>query len=169
MQAKTIQKNYKAIFNGTDTTQTEITEFVDNGKDQNLPNATLNSFANAGISMANSLANVGSLGFYDPDIQKVELDESELEAGFTETKITRKKPSPEDYEAYMKKLISESDLSASLNYERIKPTQNVVGEWYDTFKDQLEKYGDEVVLKDKMKPVRTGWSLSTFDPTRHRR
>lgn len=100
MQAKTIQKNYKAIYNGTDTTQTEITEFVDNGKDQNLPNATWNSFSGAGT----------------------QLDESKLEAGFTETKIIRKKPSTEDYEAYIKKLISESDLSVGLNYERIKPT-----------------------------------------------
>ena len=59
----------------------------------------------------------------------------------------------EDYEDYFNKLIAESDLSSGLNYDRIKSTHGVVGEWYDSLKDELKKYGHDVVLHDVMKPA----------------
>lgn len=85
-------------------------------------------------------------------------DESEMEPGFTEKQLERKKPSVEDYEAYFNKLIAESNLSNGLNYDRIKSTQGVVGEWYLSLKDQLEKYGHDVVLHDVMHPAKDTWT-----------
>lgn len=99
MQAKTVQKNYKEIYNGTDASKETIKGFVDNGREQNLPNATWNSITNAGITIANGvMATGGELTFTNaPKIDESKLDESNMEAGFTENEITRRKPSVEDY------------------------------------------------------------------------
>jgi hypothetical protein len=105
MQAKNIQTNYKKIYNGTDQAILKITNFVDNGKEQKLPNQAFASIIGAEPS-------------------------GEVEPGFTEGQIERKKPSVEDYESYFKGLVSKSDLKKGLKYEQLRKTKDVMGEWY---------------------------------------
>lgn len=131
-QVRAIQKNYLKIYNGTDTVTTKITMFVDNGKEQVLPSAF-------GNSLLNLVPGVDS-----------KPDETKMEPGFTETQITRSKPSVDDYEAYLNKMIASSDLPKFLKYEKIVPVSNIAGEWYQTYQKQFEKYGNEVVLEDKL-------------------
>lgn len=158
MQVKNIQKNYLAIFNGTGQEEEKIKKYTDNGKEQNLPNQTLNSLGNAGASMLNSATDLATFGAVAEVANANEkVDESEMVIGYDESEISRKKPSPEDYKAYLDGLMaSATDLSVSLPYDRIKATENVVGEWYETYKEQLKSVGHDVVFRDEMKPARLG-------------
>ena len=85
----------------------------------------------------------------EPDPDK---PEEKAEKGYDEKDLERTKPSPEDFEKYFNDLISKSDLSASLTYEKLMKTESVAGEWYLTYMDQLKKYGQEVVMGAEMEP-----------------
>ena len=137
IQAKTVQKNYIKIYNGSESLPpVEITEFEDNGKEQVLP------------SIGVSLVDVATLG-------ATNNSGAQEEPGFKENKVKRTPPSVEDYESYFNALIGESDLKTSLNYQKMKKTKDVVGELYDSHKEQFKKYGHDVVLKDKLEPPQT--------------
>jgi len=132
-----VQKNYIKIYNGSESLPpVEITEFEDNGKEQVLP------------SIGVSLVDVATLG-------ATNNSGAQEEPGFKENKVKRTPPSVEDYESYFNALIGESDLKTSLNYQKMKKTKDVVGELYDSHKEQFKKYGHDVVLKDKLEPPQT--------------
>lgn len=141
-QAETIQKNYKAIFNGNP--EMEITVFEDSGKDQYLP------------PLKNRVADFLMLG-----LNRFAIDPNKKEEpGFTETKLKRKFPSVDDYEEYFNGLIdgNPDKLSDSLVYDNIYSVESLVGEYYKPYRDQLvKKYGEQVVLRDRMTPKNMTW------------
>lgn len=138
-QAKTIQKNYLEIYNGNGQTNMNVTGFEDNGKSQHLKSD--------GVTLLDAMT-FGAT--YD--------DSTAEEPGFTQTTISRTAPSVDGYKAYLEALVKESNLEDSLKYQKIKPVASVVGGWYDIYSDQLKEYGQDVVLKESMKPGRLAWS-----------
>lgn len=144
---KKIQKNYKQIFNGS---KEELVTFKDNGKEQNLPSQTF--------------------GFAS--------DNSKTEYGYTkDTKTKREKPSVTQYEAYLEKIVSQymgevktaekQGKEAKIKYLKLYKTENVVGGFYDVYKDQLKWFGQQVIIEEELKPnpgfFGMGKSLNTKD------
>lgn len=102
------------------------------------------------------MTNAVSLG-HGTDIEHIatddtDKDESDVKAGFKVEDMTRRVPSPEDYEKTFKEFIANSDLSAGLKFDRIRTMQSVVGELYETYKPQLSSYGRKVVMEDELVP-----------------
>jgi len=139
-QADTVQKNYKAIYNGNP--EKEITVFVDNGYEQYLP------------PLKNRLADYMMLG-----INRLVGDQNkELSAGFDETKVKRDFPSVSAYSDYFNGLVDGSNLSVGLDYDHLYSMEQIAGEYYTAYHKQLvEKYGEEIVLRERMEPKNMTW------------
>ena len=129
---KKIQKNYKWIFNDS---KEELVTFIDNGKEQNLPVQTF------GIAS----------------------DDSKTEYGYTkDTKTKRDKPSVPHYEAYLEKIIGQymgevkvaekQGKEAKIKYLKLYNTENIVGGFFDLYKDQLKSLGQQVIINEELKP-----------------
>ena len=140
-QADTVQKNYKAIYNGNP--EKEITVFVDNGYEQYLP------------PLKNRLADYMTLG-----INRLVGDQNkELSAGFDEIRVARDFPSVSAYTDYFNGLVDGSNLSVGLEYDHLYSMEQIAGEYYTAYHKQLvEKYGEEIVLRERMEPKNMTWA-----------
>lgn len=137
-QLNGILKNYKEIYNGTESS---IKRYIDNGKSQKLG------------------AHEDSLGSYFTG-GTARINESEMENGFyPPTDVVRIKPSLDHYKKTLEEYLKSGEqlnvhLMDGLFYDKLYSTDAVVGGLYDTHAEVLSEMGvgDQIILRELIKP-----------------